>query len=169
MKKLLVTLVVLTVALLASCDDGMAFGSGKSNQFAGHYETWGWNNTWEGDTSTDAWIFDSWNNGGYTVYKQYCVNFEGDYFWMLTDDKMTGGSKFTYTDTHFTQYQGTQRYSIIDKDTIYFHYNNDDPSGISSGMSWLLSVVLKKSGRKGHMEAVQWNGTSGGYYHFVDD
>ena len=89
--------------------------------------------------------------------------FEGDQYWLLKDDKMTAGAHFTYTDTEFTSYRsdgtirGTQRYDIIDNDTVYFYPTN------GNGMSWFWDYTFKRSGRTGRILPVN------GSYTFVDD
>ena len=76
---------------------------------------------------------------------------------------MIAGARFTYTETEFSSYlgddlYGTQRYEIIDKDTVLFY----PPNG--NGMSWFSwNNRIKKSGRTGKMKPVNK------YWTFVDD
>jgi hypothetical protein len=174
MKKLLVPLVILTVALLVSCDNGTAPSvSEEKFKFEGHYDVYYWNSTQKGgDTSKEALLKD-WLNGGFSKDEENCVYFEGEKFWMLNNNSNRGypmGSFSLYDDDHIVWnlggnnvYQGTEKFTVIEKDTIFLHMIGDDPSGISNGMSWFTGRVFKKSGRKGHME------TKNQSYWFVDD
>ena len=103
-----------------------------------------------------------WNVLDYALsYRGTDMYFEGDQWWMLKKDKMTSGGRFTYTDTDLSMwigntYHGTQRYEIIDKDTIFVYPPHD-------GMSYLSNIRLKGTGRTGKMLPVNRHWT------FVDD
>jgi len=171
MKKIVsITLALAALVLgLASCDNGTtsSVGSGSGGKdplLKGYYEVWGNTNFGKYDTSTDAWISKSWKDGDWFEAKSWNFYFEGDKYWELFNDKMTaGGTSFSYTKTHITLMNSTQRYTVIEKDTIFFHMMNDDTSGLSSGASHLLSRILRKTNRKGHIERI--NGTPT----FIDD
>ena len=104
-----------------------------------------------------------WNVYNYEFnYYGNDVYFEKDQYWILYKDKMTAGARFNYTDTEFTSYlgdawYGTQKYDIIDKDTVFIN----PPNG--NGMSWFSYNTFKRSGRTGKMRPVN------GSWTFVDD
>jgi len=173
MKKIALILAALVIGLV-SCDDGTASGGGGSGKFKfeGHYDTWQGKLAYKGSLEGDAWIQESWKEGCWEKADiDYNLYFEGDQYWELRNNKMVGGGLFTYTNTHISMYlsdddshlHGTQRYTVIDKDTVYFHYIDDDPSGISERYSHILGVILKRSWRKGRIKKIDRTPT------FVDD
>jgi hypothetical protein len=168
---LVASIIVLMLMLsMASCDNGTTSGpSGGGGLFSGHYDVYEETLSQKWDASTDEWIFESWENGGWREYKDDAIYFEGKDYYEFTNNKMLNGCNFNCTNTHITWFRqdesimGVQRYTMIDKDTIYLHFINDDPSGISYGMSYNTNIIIKKSGRTGKVHPVD------GSYTFVDD
>jgi hypothetical protein len=162
MKKLLVTLVVLAVALLTSCDNGTAPSvSEEKFKLEGHYDVYEWNNSVkDSDGTSKEAILKDWLNGGFSKKKEYnAVYFDGENWWLLNSDKMTAGGTFSlYDDEHIVwnffggKQQGIEKFTVIENDMIFFHNIGDDPSGISKGQSYFTYNIFKKSGRKGHIE-----------------
>jgi hypothetical protein len=145
MKKLMLILVVLSVVLFG-CSSPVSEPDvvvpNEPFSFDGHWNVY----------NTDL------------TYHGVDIFFEGDRYWGLVNDRMTGGGPYSYTETEFTMwvgsyntYHGTQRYEIIDKDTVLFYPPHDG----MSYFSW--NNRIKRSGRTGRI--VPLNGA----YTFVDD
>ena len=142
MKKFLVVLFVVLSLSLMSCPSPVEKITDEPFTFQGHWNVY----------NTDL------------TYNRVDLYFEGDQYWFLKNDKMTAGGPFTYTDTDlamfigsYDYYHGTQKYEIIDKDTVLFLPPYD-------GMSYLSwNNRIKRSGRTGKMLPVNRHWT------FVDD
>ena len=162
MKKITLVLAALILGL-TSCSDGSTSDDSEKPLLQGYYEVWYITYHSGVNTSTDAWILDTWKKGYWIKNETANLYFEGDWFWDLINDRTTANGAFSYTKTHITWLRTTQRYTVIDKDTVFFHMIYDDPSGISKGYSQFVDKILKKTDRKGHMEHIN------GYWLFVDD
>jgi hypothetical protein len=129
MKKItfMALLIAALVLGLVSCENGLMGGGGSL--LSGHYNVY---------DRTGSKIRD-------TMY------FEGDQYWVLNNDKMVDGGKFTYDDTYIewdpgvAPHYGKQKYDKVDKDTVFLHWQG------AVGNISLGDCTLKRSGRKGHM------------------
>jgi len=157
---------------LVSCSDGSASiggddgATGGRYKFEGHYDVYEWNSTLPGGGSeSKEEILKVWLNGGFSKTKSTCVYFNGNEWYRLVDNKVTASGTFSLRDddhivtTVGGSYLGTRKFTVIEKDTIYFNMIDDG----NDGEFFFSGSIIKKSSRKGHIEVKNQA------YWFVDD